>query len=378
MNQWDFQRRKLLQGMGIGALGAAMGGCAGLATGQGSQGFQRPYSAKPLIAPKVSSANIINQIVGHRPYRPGGFVVRSEPFGDKTLVHNYGHGGGGITLSWGSSTLAVNEVKDSPLKQAAIIGSGVMGLTTARLLQDAGWQVTLYTKAMPQFTTSQVAGGEWGPYSVHDPKVSTEAFKLQLQQAAAIAHHTFSRMVGKDYGIEWKELYTLSETPPQGHDEFAQYYPFAYQYGPGKHPFAASYCSASATMLVETSTFLRRLVQDIRVAGGQFVFKTFTSHDELFGLSEPVIFNCTGLGSHQLFGDNEIMPAKGQLVLLPPDPTVDYLTVGGSEQPLYMFSRNDYMILGGTFRPGDWSTAPEPEQTERIIYEHQQLFARLI
>ena len=130
-------------------------------------------------------------------------------------------------------------------------------------------------------------------------------------------------------------------------------------------------------MLVETSTFLRRLIQDVQLAGGEFVIRNFNDQDELQKLTQPVIFNCTGLGSRALFGDEGIMPAKGQLILLPPDPAVDYLTVGGGSDSLYMFSRNDYMILGGTFKPGDWSTEPEPEQTERIIHESQQFFSRL-
>jgi D-amino-acid oxidase len=378
MFERQFQRRGFIQGLGVGALVASLGGCATSASMPGGTSFKRPFSRKPLLAPKISANNIITQIVGHRPYRPEGFVVRSEVFGDKTLVHNYGHGGGGISLSWGSSALAVSEVKTAEHKEAAIIGSGVMGLTTARLLQEAGWKVTIYTKEMSRHTTSEVAGGEWGPYSVHDPLVSSDAFKLQLQLAAKIAHETFARMVGADYGIQWMELYSASNELSKDDNPFRQYYPFSQVYGPKEHPFTTNYCTVSATMLVETTTFLRRLIQDIRLAGGEFVIRNFKDQDELQSLTQPFIFNCTGLGSRALFGDEGIMPAKGQLILLPPDPAIDYLTVGGGSGSLYMFSRNDYMILGGTNKPGDWSIEPEPEQTERIIYESQQFFSKLI
>jgi D-amino-acid oxidase len=378
MFERQFQRRSFIQGLGVGALAASLGGCATSASMPGGTSFKRPFSRKPLLAPKISANNIITEIVGHRPYRPEGFVVRSEVFGDKTLVHNYGHGGGGISLSWGSSALAVSEVKTAEHKEAAIIGSGVMGLTTARLLQEAGWKVTIYTKEMSRHTTSEVAGGEWGPYSVHDPLISSDAFKLQLQLAAKIAHETFARMVGADYGIQWMELYSASNELPKDDNPFRQYYPFSQVYGPKEHPFTTNYCTVSATMLVETTTFLRRLIQDIRLAGSEFVIRNFKDQDELQSLTQPFIFNCTGLGSRALFGDEGIMPAKGQLILLPPDPAIDYLTVGGGSGSLYMFSRNDYMILGGTYKPGDWSTEPEPEQTERIIYESQQFFSKLI
>ncbi|MDO6567584.1 FAD-dependent oxidoreductase [Alteromonas sp. 1_MG-2023] len=376
----NLKRREFLQGVGAGTLAASLVGCSASSSGTSGKtlaktAFQRPFSRKPMVAPKISANNIVTEIVGHRPYRPEGFVVNSEVFGNKTLVHNYGHGGGGISLSWGSSALAVNEVANSEIKEAAIIGSGVMGLTTARLLQEAGWKVTLYTKAMPRFTTSQVAGGEWGPYSVHDPLLSSLAFKSQLQQAAKIAHGTFAKMVGSDYGIQWKELYTAVNTKPDDEGPFRQFYPYTQVLGPNEHPFPTNYCISSLTMLIETTTFLRRLVSDIKLFGGEFVIREFHDQDDIHSLSQSVLFNCTGLGSRALFNDEGILPAKGQLVLLPPDPAVDYLTVGGGTGSLYMFSRNDYMILGGTFKPGDWSTEPEPIETARILSESQAFFS---
>ena len=56
----------------------------------------------PLAPVKVDASRVIRTVAGLRPYRRSGFVVRAEPLGEKRLVHNYGHGGGGITLSWGS------------------------------------------------------------------------------------------------------------------------------------------------------------------------------------------------------------------------------------------------------------------------------------
>ena len=128
-------------------------------------------------------------------------------------------------------------------------------------------------------------------------------------------------------------------------------------------------------MMVEPAIFLRRLTEDFLQAGGHFVIRTFTDKAELATLDEPVIFNCTGLGAGKLFGDTEITPAKGQLVYMPPDPDVDYLTIGGGSSNLYMFSRSDVLLLGGTFKIGDWTTHPEPEETARIVAEHQRIFS---
>ena len=63
-----------------------------------------PAGERLRLAPVwVSEDRIIRVVAGLRPYRPGGFVVQAERRGSKLLVHNYGHGGAGVTLSWGTS-----------------------------------------------------------------------------------------------------------------------------------------------------------------------------------------------------------------------------------------------------------------------------------
>ena len=91
-------------------------------------------------------------------------MVRREQIGDKALVHNYGHGGAGITLSWGSSRLATNLGLQGHHGPVAVIGAGIMGLTTARLVQQAGFPVTIYAAALPPDTTSSVAAGQISPF----------------------------------------------------------------------------------------------------------------------------------------------------------------------------------------------------------------------
>src|SRR5215475_6366005 len=93
---------------------------------------------------KVAPDRVIRTIVGLRPFRPSGFVVRGEKLGEKTVVHNYGHGGAGITLSWGTAQLAVEEAAKVETRNAAVLGSGVVGLSTARLLQLRGYTVVIY------------------------------------------------------------------------------------------------------------------------------------------------------------------------------------------------------------------------------------------
>jgi hypothetical protein len=81
-------------------------GSAALLTGCATTGGRTFTDCTPLPRVLVDESRVIRTVAGLRPFRRSGFVVRREALGDKALVHNYGHGGGGITLSWGSSKLA--------------------------------------------------------------------------------------------------------------------------------------------------------------------------------------------------------------------------------------------------------------------------------
>ena len=157
-----------------------------------------PSRGPSLVPVDVSWDRIIRRVVGLRPYRPAGFRLEAVRLGDQVVVHNYGHGGGGITLSWGTAELAVREAEAAAVGQerrAAVIGCGVIGLATARLLQLRGWTVTIYARVLPPRTTSNVAGGQWTPASVFDHAVASQAFVEQFAAASRIAYRYFQDFV---------------------------------------------------------------------------------------------------------------------------------------------------------------------------------------
>jgi len=90
-------------------------------------------------------------------------------------------------------------------------------------------------------------------------------------------------------------------------------------------------------------------------------------------LSESVIFNCSGLGARQLFGDKKLVPARGQLEVLLPQPEIDYAYLG----PGHMFPRSDGIFLGGTFDIDDWSLDVNAQQSNRILNTHTEIMKGL-
>jgi D-amino-acid oxidase len=321
---------------------------------------------------RVSQDRMIRAVTGLRPFRPAGFVVRADRADDRTIVHNYGHGGGGITLSWGSSILAVELATAVAQPRVAVIGCGVMGLTTARLLQDRGFEATIYAKALPPDTTSNIAGGQWSPFTVFDDESATPAFRQQFERAARLSNRYFQNLVGDTYGVRWIENYILRDgPPPQQEPSPIRDLFFAAEVLPrDRHPFAASYVSRFATMLIEPPVFLPAITRDFLQRGGRIHVREFRDLRDLFQLEEKVVVNCAGLGAHALFGDSELTPIKGQLAILLPQPEVDYIMIKGD---YYMFPRRDGIVLGGTHDRDEWRLDVDPMVTARILENHRAI-----
>src|ERR1700730_14189341 len=173
MNRRVFLRNANMAAVSLAAGGGLLG-CikrpAGQAIAAGALLVNLPESACHLPRVRVSPEREIRTVVGLRPFRPSGFRVAKEMVGKTSVVHNYGHGGGGITLSWGTSKLAVDLGLPGHVGPVAVLGSGAVGLATARLAQEAGVGGGVYRKGMPPGSTSDIAGGQWFPGSVYDPE----------------------------------------------------------------------------------------------------------------------------------------------------------------------------------------------------------------
>jgi len=373
MDRLPVSRRGFLAGSGLWL--------AGCAARRPTVGPARATPAR-LARVQVAPDRVIRTIVGLRPFRPSGFVVRAGKLGDKTVVHNYGHGGAGITLSWGTAHLAVEAAAAVDARECAVIGCGVVGLSTARLLQQRGYRVTVYAKAVPPDTTSNVAGGLWSPVTVYDRERVTPEFQRQFVEAARFAFRRYQSLAGAEYGVRWMPLYSLSRDappPPPPPDsptgEIEPLYPEPRQLSPGENPFNVPFARRRYSMLIEPAIYLNALLRDYLLNGGRLEIREFASPAQLMELRERLLFNCTGLGAGALFGDTELTPIRGQLSFLLPQPEVDYMTIGPDD--IYMFPRRDGILLGGSHESGSWNLEPDPATTERILRENGALFAQM-
>ena len=367
--------------MALMALG--MTGCAARGSGRSAA----PSVARPplRLAPvRVSYDRIIRATVGLRPHRPSGFVLRAEKTDGKLLVHNYGHGGSGMSLSWGTGQMAAELALEQPERRAAVLGCGVVGLTTARQLQRRGFQVTIYAATVPPDTTSNMSLAGFTPTSgLVSFDRRTAEWDAQFRRAVEIAYRQLQLLTGPKYGISWIYNYALTDTEPRSGGTNTLL-PDSVRtgdvvYGPGQHPFPFQYAIERPDMRIEPSIYLDALVADVIANGGKIVIRKFDAAGDVAMLEENVIVNCTGLGAKAIFGDAELMPLKGQLIVLIPQEEVTYSTNGGvRESPpgvfVHMMPRRDGIVLGGTSERDIWTTEINDPERRRVVDGHKKLF----
>ena len=378
-------RRSLLKFGGLAAVGFAAEACAPRTAAKPQVSApKRP----PVRLPPVNAAwdRVIRTTIGLRPHRPSGFVLKADRLDNKTIIHNFGHGGSGMSLSWGTASMATDLALPHGDRRAAVMGSGVVGLTSARELQRHGFDVTIYAATVPPDTTSNMSLAGWTPTSgLVDFKSRTAEWDAQFREAVRIAYRRLQLLTGPKYGISWITNYapTDNEQAVRGSNvlmpEDITNPRVLLQ--PGEHPFPTKYAIERPEMRIEPSIYLDALMNDFLNWGGKVVIRKFETPRDVTTLSENLVVNCTGLGSKALFSDPELVPLKGQLTVLVPQSEITYSTSGGARAPvtpeagfIHMMPRSDGIVLGGTSIKDDWTLTVNEVERRRVVETHIELF----
>ena len=339
--QAQLERRRLLSGAAGVLLVAAVEGCSAQIPGT------RPkVTAQPVLrlAPLRAATDRITQItVCTRPFRAQGPRIEAEPIGQKTVVHNYGHGGSGWSLSWGSSAIAVQKAMSLGERDVAVIGCGAMGLTSALLLQRAGARVTIYAKDLPPNVRSSLASGLWTPDSrICFEEHATAQFKQMWQDMARHSFRMYQNLLGlPGTPVEFIDNYFVSDAAnaprragptADARPKFAELQreliadliPQSREFVPGSHAFGPRYLRRNTLMMFNITAYAHLLTSDFLAAGGKIEIAEFHAPADFAKLREKVLINATGFGARALFGDESVIPVRGQLARTIPEPDVGY------------------------------------------------------
>lgn len=347
----------------------------------------------PLV--RAEPDRLIAVTVCTRPFRAQGARIEMEKLGRTTIVHNYGHGGSGWSLSWGSATFAMRHVAATRVNEIAVIGCGAIGLTSALMAQRAGLKVTIYAKDRFPDVRSTFATGSWTPNSRFCAQEAlTPEISQRWEEMTRITHRMYQHMLGLPGNpIEWHDRYQLAnkpfdpdaKTPRPGEPEYPDLErrvrdltPRRLDLAPGTHPFPVPYVRRSASMNYNITAYSRMLMNDFLVAGGTLETREFEKPGDIARLKQRTIINATGYGARALFGDESIIPVRGQLMKLIPQEEITY---GLSYDEEYsMVPRRDGIVVQAQGGGGDFNNTdivPDRAAAEATVLKLADLNERI-
>lgn len=410
MDRNGFGRRELIKGsLALGGL-ASLPGCATTTVaGPGST----PAGGPSLVPLRVSMNELIDIKCCLRPFRAQGCRLDAETVGDTLVIHNYGHGGSGWSLSWGSAEIAVGKAMSVVPREIAIVGCGIVGLTAAIQAQRAGLKVTIYAREMFPRTRSVRANGSWTPSSrIALTEPAGPAFAALWEQMARISWKNFRSFLGlPERPVEFGASYGLSDNPPrsraeqhkldpaikesyattgmpQQKGEFADYderihdiVPQPVDVAPADNPFGTAYCRSSERMYFNFASYGHLLLSEFFQMGGKFEQRDFHSPADIAALPQKVVINCPGYAARDLWRDKSIIPVRGQTGWLVPQPEARY---GLSYRNVSLLSKSDGVMimhtsadLGDMEGVGNSMELPDRTSIEEGIAKVAPILARM-
>ncbi|MEH6348570.1 FAD-dependent oxidoreductase [Pseudomonas sp. 3JA] len=384
------KRRDFFQGMGATlALASAAPQAIGVTVPQGEPTHRGVAGRGSVsLAPIDARVDRITEIYTClRPFRLTGPRIETQQLGNKLIVHNYGHGGSGWSLSWGSSRIALQllQKKARNTRRLGVIGCGPIGLTSAILAQRAGLPVTLYAKEIPPQVASMGATGHWSPDSQFCAAPFASRWCSRWIEMADFSYKMYQDLLGLPGDpVQWYYGYKLSNSSfdlaaPRGEPEFAKfnnpnrrYQPIQVDLAPDEHPFSYPYVRRWQNLLFNINSYARLLLSDFLAAGGKIHIRHFESAEELLSLPEKTIINATGYGAKALFNDPDIVAIRGQTARLVQQPEIKYAI---RAQDFLFIPRRDGLVVQYIDRAGSYDNEDDSPDFQEASDAVEQLAA---
>ncbi len=330
-----------------------------------------------LKAPDLSDEAFIEAKVGIRPYRKSGVRLESEFYEDKLIIHNYGYGGSGITLCWGGSQMVQKELDASQRssKKIAVLGAGVIGLSTAYDLLKKDYHVTIYADEFSPNLTSDIAAGIWSPPSVS--QLESDAQKEMMKKMLGISRERFLDSIRNQpsefAGIQCIDNYAFKGQQPGQIQNI-----FSSDFNDGIQEVLVNFDNGlekqgtvKKILAINGKLFLQDLFQQVKDRGANIIQYHFETIQDILHLDEDIVINCTSFGSEQLFNDQELIPIRGHLLFFKNVNKIDYMAFqnAGTEEMFWIniYPRGEELLVGGSLEVGIRDASLDPVIVEKLL-----------
>ena len=250
------------------------------------------------------------------------------------------------------------------MPKVIVIGSGVIGLSSARCLQHSGYDVRIVTRELPLQTTSVAAGALWSGSDLDGR--SCDWARATLNQFLSLTEQANSGVTLQ----RMREVYAQKVPDPW----YRELLPFFQRLS--KHEMRGGLLGGYLmdVPLVAPPIYLERLHDQFLAAGGRLELRTVESLEEMAG-EAPLLVNCTGVGAREVANDDSVYPIRGQTMLTDAQGIrVGYMDNSAVDQ---IFPRADGVLIGGVKTKGDWNRQLDPAISERILRRCTKIEKRL-
>jgi D-amino-acid oxidase len=244
----------------------------------------------------------------------------------------------------------------------AVIGAGIIGLTSGIRLLEAGYAVTIFARDIKTNMASRAAPALWIPY-----KAAPEHCIMRWARKSFRVYKDFAASQGV-ITIPLVEFYNED----RGYPLWSKILKFHHEFEPADLPESYVRGFETLTYRIDTSIFVDYLQSYFQALGGKLVqteFSQLTNVDPGFNL----IINCSGVWSCRLVPDKKSFPIRGQYILVEKPVGLDKITFATLDEENYtlIVPRTNDCYIGGTTNYHNWEAAVEPKmialQMQRAI-----------
>jgi D-amino-acid oxidase len=242
--------------------------------------------------------------------------------------------------------------------KVAIIGAGVIGLTSAIKLQESGFDVSLFARDTHHGLASRAAPAFWIPF-----KAAPEDLVLKWAKYALSIYQTLDKSAGVEL-MPYQEFHAHPVDLPWWAKIITEY---ALVKSPDLPPgYRVGY--ASHLYRIDSSIYLDYLMQRFQNNHGFFHSMTFQKIEDVPS-DFSIIINCCGVSSSTLVNDPDSFPIRGQFLLTEKPAGLNTITFTSVDENCYtlIVPRTHDCYVGGTTNQGDWNTTVDANTSSQIL-----------
>jgi D-amino-acid oxidase len=247
------------------------------------------------------------------------------------------------------------------MSRVVVVGAGVVGLSCAVRLLEAGHEVGVVARDLPQETTSSVAAALWYPYRAYP-----------FERVTAWAQTTYDALLGlaeDDRAGVVVRSGTEVLRSPAGRPWWADAVPELRDPTDLPPGYVAGWSFDAP--VVEMPIYLDWLVRRIEDLGGTVTRMALSALPD----QAEVVVNAAGLGGRLLGADESLMPVRGQVVLVEQVGLEQWWL--DSTGPTYVVPRSHDVVVGGTDDEGAWERRPDEAVARDILERARRLVPQL-